>query len=77
MAMANLLTVIPVVKAQFSKAQCLSRFDWVRHNMTSGVIDLSVFGQISNSIGQNPCLVAAYAMVLCLGLCKIIISYTA
>ena len=66
MAVAHLLTAVPVVKAQSSTVQCLSRFDWVGHKTTSAVIDLPIFGQMSNSRNQNPCLVAAYAMSVCL-----------
>ena len=73
-AVAHLLTVVPVVKAQSSTAQCISGFDWVRHNTTSTVIDLPVFDQMTNSRNQNPCLVAAYVQGACSGGGKIIIT---
>ena len=75
-AVAHLLTVIPIVKAQVSAPQCFSGFGWVRHKTTSAVIDLPVFGQMSNSRNQNPCLVSAYAMSACSKGGKIV-SYTA
>ena len=77
MAVAHLLTVVPVIKAQVSEAQCVRGFDWVRHKTTSAVIDLPVFGQMNNSRDQNPCLISAYAMSACSEGGKIIISYTA
>ena len=76
-AVAHLLIVVPVVKAQISAPQCVSGFDWVRRKTTSAVIDLPVFGQMNNSRDQNPCLVSAYAMSACSEGGKIIISYTA
>ena len=76
-AVAHLLTVVPVIKAQVSEAKCFSGFDWVRHKTTSAVIDLPVFGQMNNSLHQTPCVVTAYAMAPCYQGSKIIISYTA
>ena len=75
-AVAHLLTVVPVSKAQVSEAQCVRRFDWVRHKTTSAVIGLPVFGQMSNSLYQTPCVVAAYALAPCYRGSKII-SYMA
>ena len=74
MAVAHLLTVVPVVEAQSSTVQCLSQYDWVGHKTTSAVIDLPVFGQMNNSLSQTPCVVAAYAMTPCSGGSKIIVS---